>query len=295
MRRVGVRLALIVGVVGLSAAATYGQVLTARSSTLNYNYVFGAGADSHTGNDNIPDTNLLASDMEAMGFADSTSGVLPGGTPYSAGAACDLAHEYAISGAFPIIRSIHASGSTQVDTSISGAGIANMNSSNPGNRLLFNFDLAAPLRYRLTGSITLTQPSSASYVAMQRFDGITWAQVHNTLFLPGGQGALNYGGTLTPGSYRIDAALGVSAFGSASNTGTYQYAFTAQRRGDMNCDGRVDGLDVQAFVVALLNPAGYPSVYPECDPLNGDMDASATVDSADAAPFVQCVLSGGCD
>ncbi len=66
------------------------------------------------------------------------------------------------------------------------------------------------------------------------------------------------------------------------------------RPGDMNCDGLVNGLDIQTFELAMLAPATYAATYPDCNASNGDIDANGAVTSADAAPFVACVLIGGC-
>ena len=36
--------------------------------------------------------------------------------------------------------------------------------------------------------------------------------------------------------------------------------------GDLNCDGRFDGLDITAFFLALTDPEAYAIVYPDCGP-----------------------------
>jgi hypothetical protein len=56
--------------------------------------------------------------------------------------------------------------------------------------------------------------------------------------------------------------------------------------GDLNCDGLVSFDDVNAFVMALSDPAGYPNQYPNCDLLNGDCDRDGDVDFDDIDPFV---------
>ncbi|TWT46220.1 hypothetical protein RAS1_26690 [Phycisphaerae bacterium RAS1] len=62
--------------------------------------------------------------------------------------------------------------------------------------------------------------------------------------------------------------------------------------GDMNCDGSVDILDINPFVLALSDPAGYAAQYPECDIGNGDMNGDGDVNVLDINPFVD-LLSGG--
>jgi len=61
--------------------------------------------------------------------------------------------------------------------------------------------------------------------------------------------------------------------------------------GDMNCDCHVNGLDVQAFVLALLDPTGYATAHPGCNRLLGDLNADSAVTTADVPPFVALLLS----
>lgn len=60
--------------------------------------------------------------------------------------------------------------------------------------------------------------------------------------------------------------------------------------GDMNCDCAVNGLDIQPFVFALLDPATHASAYPGCDIMHGDINSDGTVDLADFEPFVQLLV-----
>jgi hypothetical protein len=62
--------------------------------------------------------------------------------------------------------------------------------------------------------------------------------------------------------------------------------------GDMNCDGVVDGFDIQPFVLALTDPDAYESLYPDCNVLNGDINGDGAVDGFDIQPFVE-LLTGG--
>jgi hypothetical protein len=56
--------------------------------------------------------------------------------------------------------------------------------------------------------------------------------------------------------------------------------------GDMNCDGTVDFDDIDAFVLALVDQAGYEEAYPECDRLLGDYDNDGDITFDDIDPFV---------
>ncbi|MGE0480238.1 MAG: Ig-like domain-containing protein [Phycisphaerae bacterium] len=61
--------------------------------------------------------------------------------------------------------------------------------------------------------------------------------------------------------------------------------------GDANCDGRVDNFDIDPFVLALTDPAGYALLYPDCDILNADANGDGRVDNFDIDPFV-ALLTG---
>ncbi|TWT41118.1 hypothetical protein RAS1_38110 [Phycisphaerae bacterium RAS1] len=56
--------------------------------------------------------------------------------------------------------------------------------------------------------------------------------------------------------------------------------------GDMNCDGRTDILDINAFLLAISNPAAYAALYPDCNILNGDMNGDGVVNILDINPFI---------
>lgn len=61
--------------------------------------------------------------------------------------------------------------------------------------------------------------------------------------------------------------------------------------GDMNCDGVIDGQDVQGFVLALIDPAGYASTYPDCTFLNADVNLDGATDLQDLDGFVQLLIN----
>ncbi|MBI5762747.1 MAG: PEP-CTERM sorting domain-containing protein [Planctomycetes bacterium] len=225
-----IRLSLI-GSLALLAAftgSTYGQSLTSRTSLVNYNYVYGAGGDSHVGSDSIPDVSLVLSDIEGTGFTGSTSGVLPGGQPYGAGVFADINHEFAITGSIGLFQSISASAFTHVSATATGLGSSVMNASNPGNELILTFTVADPVNFHLAGSITLPVGGAvSSLVALQYWDGIVWQNgIFNSLFLPGSQGAFDVNGSLAPGLYRMNSAISLHAGGNEDFTGTFNYQLT---------------------------------------------------------------------
>ncbi|MEW6249435.1 MAG: matrixin family metalloprotease [Planctomycetota bacterium] len=58
------------------------------------------------------------------------------------------------------------------------------------------------------------------------------------------------------------------------------------RPGDLNCDGAVNFDDINPFVLALSDPAGYATAYPNCNIMNGDCNGDGRVDFDDINPFV---------
>jgi hypothetical protein len=70
------------------------------------------------------------------------------------------------------------------------------------------------------------------------------------------------------------------------------YEFGSHRYGDLNCDGAINFDDVNAFVLALSDPAGYHAAYPTCGYLLADINGDGAVTFDDIDPFV-AILSGG--
>lgn len=64
--------------------------------------------------------------------------------------------------------------------------------------------------------------------------------------------------------------------------------------GDLNCDGFVNAFDIDPFVLALTDPAGYGAAHPDCDRLHADCNCDGAVTAFDIDPFVACLTSGGC-
>ena len=57
--------------------------------------------------------------------------------------------------------------------------------------------------------------------------------------------------------------------------------------GDVNCDGLVDLGDINPFVLALTDPAGYQLQYPDCPLENRDINGDGRLDFGDINPFVR--------
>ncbi|MBK8269589.1 MAG: hypothetical protein IPK83_15320 [Planctomycetes bacterium] len=61
--------------------------------------------------------------------------------------------------------------------------------------------------------------------------------------------------------------------------------------GDLNCDCRINGSDIGAFVEAVLDPVSYEAAHPTCNILLGDISDDGFVDVADSGPFVALLLA----
>ena len=56
--------------------------------------------------------------------------------------------------------------------------------------------------------------------------------------------------------------------------------------GDLNCDGAIDGLDIEPFLLALFDPDAYESRYPDCEITLADLNRDHAVDAFDIEPFL---------
>jgi hypothetical protein len=70
------------------------------------------------------------------------------------------------------------------------------------------------------------------------------------------------------------------------------YPWVAPALADVNCDGAVNGLDIQPFVLAILDPDAYAAAYPACDIYNADLNADCVLDTADVTALVSLLLGG---
>jgi len=69
----------------------------------------------------------------------------------------------------------------------------------------------------------------------------------------------------------------------------------AYQTGDLNCDGAINVFDIDPFVLAMVDPAGYAAEYPGCDAMLADANHDGVVNVFDIDPFVACLTGGGCD
>ena len=64
--------------------------------------------------------------------------------------------------------------------------------------------------------------------------------------------------------------------------------------GDLNCDDVVNLFDIDPYVLALTNPAGYNAAFPNCDRYLADMNLDGVVNNFDIDPFVICLTQKIC-
>ncbi|MGE0482098.1 MAG: right-handed parallel beta-helix repeat-containing protein [Phycisphaerae bacterium] len=75
--------------------------------------------------------------------------------------------------------------------------------------------------------------------------------------------------------------------------GAYEADGTTLVPADLNCDGVVNSFDIDAFVLAIADPAQYSGAYPDCNPLAGDVNTDGYVNHFDVDGFARC-LAGAC-
>jgi hypothetical protein len=76
--------------------------------------------------------------------------------------------------------------------------------------------------------------------------------------------------------------------------GAYEFQGTSYARGDLNCDGSINGYDIDPFVLALTDSAAYSAAFADCDYMLADINGDGAVNGYDIDPFVQCLTGGGC-
>ncbi|MEW6249995.1 MAG: hypothetical protein AB1716_05060 [Planctomycetota bacterium] len=99
--------------------------------------------------------------------------------------------------------------------------------------------------------------------------------------------------TVSGGVLRFDAAENLYVGGGYYNANTgakdialFKFAALARTPGDLSCDGVVNFDDINPFVLALSDPAGYQAQFPNCNILNGDINGDGFVNFDDINPFV---------
>src|SRR5262249_49849636 len=62
-------------------------------------------------------------------------------------------------------------------------------------------------------------------------------------------------------------------------------ALINEAAGDTNCDGVMNNQDVAPFVLALIDPTGYATAFPNCNITSADMNHDGLVDGGDVQGF----------
>ena len=100
------------------------------------------------------------------------------------------------------------------------------------------------------------------------------------------------------GDFELSGTIGqpdagvVMTGGDFEFTGGFWARVPAYAVGDLNCDGFVDFFDIDPFVLAVTDPAGYEAAYPDCDIMLADCNGDGSVDFFDIGPFVELVTGG---
>jgi len=76
-------------------------------------------------------------------------------------------------------------------------------------------------------------------------------------------------------------------FQNSSDGTTRSFSILKGMSGDLNCDGVVNNFDIDPFVLALTDPAGYAQKFPNCDRMLADINGDGVVDNFDIDPFVK--------
>lgn len=77
---------------------------------------------------------------------------------------------------------------------------------------------------------------------------------------------------------------------AASANFSFTVGASAFQPGDLNCDGLINTSDIDPFVLALLDPAGYDAAFPACDRNLADVNQDGSVNTSDIDPFVSVLL-----
>ncbi len=102
------------------------------------------------------------------------------------------------------------------------------------------------------------------------------------------------GGSFGDGGQDIGLRAACRDQGTAPLTENFHIGFRVARvlfTGDLNCDGLINNGDIDPFVLAVTDEAGYVATYPDCDRSRADCNSDGLVNNGDIDAFV--ALLGG--
>lgn len=139
------------------------------------------------------------------------------------------------------------------------------------------------------GDFTTAGTVSATRIA--KWNGTSWSALESGI-----AGGGTYPAVYALSSFGTPAGPALYAGGRSNTAGGMSAASLAKWAcawglGDLNCDGLVNFADIDPFVLALSDQAGYEARYPNCRWLNADCNGDGAVDFGDIDPFV--ALLGG--
>lgn len=145
------------------------------------------------------------------------------------------------------------------------------------------------LRTRMTLSLALLAATALlAPAAMAQYD-LSWYTIDCGGTTSSSGGSFTLGGTIG----QHDAGQPMTGGSFSLTGGFWPGALSAPGMvGDLNCDGLVNNFDINAFVIALSDPALYQEMYPGCDRNNADINGDGLVNNFDIDPFV-ALLAGG--
>jgi hypothetical protein len=103
-----------------------------------------------------------------------------------------------------------------------------------------------------------------------------------------------------PGRWRgtmayVSSRQAISLYGGSTNssrrTDHWDLVVRPAELGDLNCDCSLNAFDIEPFLVALIDPAGYAVAYPDCDIRLADVNGSGSIDSFDIEPFIDLLVA----
>jgi hypothetical protein len=220
------------------ASIAIGELMvTGRFSQHRFDYVYGFGGDTVSGNDNRLESDLLAMDSFNTSFHGENSGFYsPLGQGWFSSVDILMEHNYQMSGSSVpgAVNQIEASGLTQVTTVATGIGSAGGWATNPGNELNFYFTVTNDQVFQINGQIASSYSGPGdqgqAFVLLQRFDsfaGWVFGGFYSSFLPDGGVGAWSANGLMTPGDYRLVSGAFERALGNQSFTSSYNYSFSA--------------------------------------------------------------------